>query len=67
MFDTYKKGTVTGKRADHIIINEAAKQTKLSDNAYCCKSRIPPSTYVCTDIERVAIKGDTLALSLIHI
>ena len=39
---TRSKGTVPGKRADHIITNEAAKQTKLSDNAYCCKSRIPP-------------------------
>ena len=28
-----------------IIINEAAKQAKLSDNAYWCN--IPPSTYVC--------------------
>ena len=29
---TRSKGTVPGKRADDIITNEAAKQTKLSDN-----------------------------------
>ena len=48
VYDTYKrsKGTVPGKRADHIIVNEAAKQTKLSDNAYFSKYFIPPSTYV---------------------
>ena len=48
MICTRGKGTVPGKRADHIKINEAAKQTKLSVNAYRCKSRTPPSTYsVC--------------------
>ena len=58
MIRTGSTGTVPGKRAD-IIINEAAKQTVLSDNAYCCKFRIPPSTYVCVPISSESPSKET--------
>ena len=46
MICTRSKGTVPGKRPDHIIINQAAKPTKLPNNTYWCKSHTPPSTCV---------------------
>ena len=49
MIRTRRKGTVPGNRPDHIITNEAAKLTKFSNNAYCCNSRILPSTCVHRD------------------
>ena len=60
MIRTRNKKTVPGERAD-IVINEAAKQTELLDNAYCCKSRIPPSTYVCIPMSSELPSKETLA------
>ena len=51
------------------MINEAAKSSKLSNNAYCCKSLISPSA--CTEMERFVPRADPrrherrLTLSLI--
>ena len=38
------------------MTNEAAKPTKLSNIAYCCKSRISPPA--CEEIERVVSRAD---------
>ena len=50
------KCTAPGARPNHIMINEAAKRTQLSNNVYCCKSGISP--FACTEIERVVPRAD---------